>query len=94
MINHNSSHGSYSTNGIQKRPWAVAAYICGLSHLSRIDRLSLERRWKNIVEDLKIRGYNDTLSWIKAGSRIVEMYNSSNQDDKINFVCLVNQTSA
>ena len=33
LINHNSGHGSYSTNSIQKRPWAVAAYICGLSHL-------------------------------------------------------------
>ena len=93
LINHNSGHGSYSTNSIQKRPWAVAAYICGLSHLSRIERLSMERRWKNLVEDLKIRGYNDTLSWINAGSRIVEMYNNSNQDNKINFIRLVNQVN-
>ena len=91
LINHNSGHGSYSTNSIQKRPWAVAAYICGLSHLSQDDRLSMERRWKDLIEDLKTRGYNDALSWINTGSRIVEMYNSSNQDDKINFVRLVNR---
>ena len=49
LINHNSGHGSISTENLIDRPWAVAAYICGLAHMSTIERMSLERRWKLLV---------------------------------------------
>ena len=40
LIQHNSGDGSMSTQDIYNRPWAVASYICGLSHMTKIERMS------------------------------------------------------
>ena len=76
LINHNSGHGSYSTNSIQKRPWDVAACICGLSHLSRIDRLSIESRWKDLIEDLP-----DSTSKLKLMWTAIQLQNANHDGD-------------
>ena len=68
MMQHNSGNGSQFTQDIQNRLWAVAAYICGLGHMSTSDRMSIERTWKRMVLDLQRRGQHDTFSWINAGS--------------------------
>ena len=68
--------GAQDTADIRFRPWGVAAYICGLSHMNMSERISLERQWKVLVEDLLRRGHNCVFSWINAGSQIVESYNS------------------
>ena len=88
-IQHNQGTGSISTENIRLRPWAVAAFICGLIGMSRRDRMSLENRWKLKVQELKRRGYHDTFSWINAGSDIVRMYNVGQQTDKIHYVRLI-----
>ena len=41
LIQHNSGTGSSSTQNIRYRPWAVAAYICGLGHMSIAERMTL-----------------------------------------------------
>ena len=84
-----SGSGSSSTNNIRYRPWAVAAYICGLGHMSKIERMGLERRWKLLVEDLQRRGHHESFSWINIGCHIAEMYNSGCPIDKIRYIRLV-----
>ena len=48
LIQYNSGTVSRSAGDIQNRPWAVASYICGLSHLNRIERISLEKIGKSM----------------------------------------------
>ena len=62
LIQHNSGSGSLSTQDIMDRPWAVAAFMCGLSHMTKIQRMSLERQWKILVQTLKARGQNNSFS--------------------------------
>ena len=88
-LQHNQGTGSISTENIRLRPWAVAAYICGLNGMSKRDRMSLEGRWKWKVQELQHRGYNDSFSWINAGSDIVRMYNVGQQTDQIHYVRLI-----
>ena len=93
LIQHNSGSGSLSTENIKYRPWGVAAYICGLGHMSKVERMGLEQRWKLHVQQLQTRGQNDSLSWINIGSHIVEMYNFGNEIDNIRYVRLVSVNS-
>ena len=86
LIQHNSGAGSRSTEDIQYRPWAVGSYICGLSHLNRIERMSLERQWKIFVQNLRLRGRDDSFSWINAGEHVIDTYNNQNIDHHIRFV--------
>ena len=89
LIQHNSGSGSLSTENIRYRPWAVAAYICGLGHMTKVERMGLERRWKMHVQNLRISGHHESISWINIGSHIVEMYNSGNTIDNIRYIGLV-----
>ena len=83
---HNAGTGAVDTADIRYRPWGVAAYICGLSHMTTGERMGLERRWKRLVDDLIRQGRDDSFSWINAGARIVEEYNSGDGDEHIRFV--------
>ena len=93
LIQHNSGNGSQGTEDIRLRPWGVAAYICGLSHLSTVERMSLERRWKILVNQLQRHGQNNVLGWINAGTRIVDSYNYSNSEEHIRFVRCISQNN-
>ena len=55
LIQHNSDSGSQGTADIRYRPWGVAACICGLSHISIVDLMSLEL----LIEDLRSRGVDN-----------------------------------
>ena len=50
LIQHNSGRGSQSTQEIMDIPWYVTSYICGLSHMNKVHRIILERRWKLIFK--------------------------------------------
>ena len=89
LIQHNSGHGSNSTQDIRYRPWAIAGYICGLSHMLKIDRERLERNWKIKVQNLIARGTNDSYSWILSGQGLVESYNNGNTKNQIHYIKLV-----
>ena len=56
LIQHNSGRGSQSTQDIINRPWDVASYICGLSHIDKVHIMRLERRQKTYIQDLCFRG--------------------------------------
>lgn len=47
---HNSGNGSNGTRDIRDMPWGIAAFICGLNHVSKRGRMSIERNWKVLVE--------------------------------------------
>ena len=84
---HNNGSGAQDTSDIRFRPWGVAAYICGLSHMNMSERMSLERQWKYLVENLRRRGQDYVFSWINAGSQIVEDYNSrDDMNENIRFI--------
>ena len=86
LIQHNSGRGSQSTHDISNRPWAKASYICGLSHMNTIHRMSLERKWKSHIEDLRLRGYNDSYSWINGEKYVIEVYNEEHIHHNIRFI--------
>ena len=69
----------------------MGAYICGLSHMKTTERMSLERSWKEEVRRMQIRGQDESYSWIMAGRRVVQMYNSGtvDEDEHICFVPMV-----
>ena len=92
LIQHNSGCGSHGTEDIRFRPWAVVAYICGLSHFTKVERMSLERKWKISVQQLQQQGYNSIPTWVDAGSQIVNQYNLLNQNLCIRFVKCISMT--
>ena len=71
LIQHNSGTGLTSTDNVHYQPWAVSAFICGLSHMNRQERMSLERRWKIHVEEMQQQGQQDSWSWINVGQPLV-----------------------
>ena len=73
---HNSGQGAIETADPYYQPWCMGAYICGLSHMDKMGREELERRWK-IFNGLAIReGRRDIESRIEQGRRVVEQHNS------------------
>ncbi len=51
-----------------RRPYAVAGYICGMPHIDKRGRESLEQRWKKLILESK--------SQVLLGECIVESYNA------------------
>ncbi len=43
---HNKGWGAVGTADPQYRPYAVAAYSCGMGHMNRIECEGIERKWK------------------------------------------------
>ena len=75
--------------GTRDLPWAIGAYIYGLAHMNRIERMSLERDWKMMVQRMISRSINESYSWIMSGKRVVDIFNRGTDDDAehIRFVC-------
>ena len=50
--------------------------------------MSLERAWKEMVQNLRSRGQDSSYHWIMAGRGIVNLYNSGTDDENqhIRFV--------
>ena len=53
--------------------------------------MSLEKRWKEEVKRMQMRGQDESYSWIMAGGQVVQMYNSgtADKDEHIRFVPIV-----
>lgn len=87
---HNSGHGAIGTANPADRPFKVAAYITGLSHLTRAERMSLENQWRYHRNRVQV---DDPFNIINSGMRVVESCNNSYADDgrpeRIHFVRLV-----
>ncbi len=90
LRNHNSGHGAIGTANPADRPFAVAAYISGLAHYDRRQRMSLENQWRYFRNNLDV---DDPFEIINQGRRIVQNENAAaarmNRPEIINFVRLV-----
>ena len=93
LIQHNSGSGSRSTANIRYRPWAVSAFICCMSHMTKAERMSIENRWKIMIQDMIRQGRDDVLAWINVGEHIINMYNSGCTSEKLRFVRLISVTN-
>jgi hypothetical protein len=70
LYQHNKGWGAVGTADLQYRPYAVAAYICGMGHMNRVDCKGRERKWKYYN-----RRVNDVMDRIGQGQHIVVEYN-------------------
>ena len=88
---HNNGTGAQESHDPRDLPWAIGAYICGLAHMNRIERMCLEQDWKMMVQRMISRGINESYSWIMSGERVVDIYNrgTDNDAEHIRFVCHV-----
>lgn len=84
---HNAGSASIGTANLYNRPYAVAAYISGLAHLSKSERMSLEAQWRTYRNQLNS---DDPYQIICQGERVVQDYNiiasQNNRPERIHFV--------
>ncbi len=78
----NKGWGAMGTAEPQYRPYAVAAYICGMPHIDKRDCKCLEQRWKKFILESKSRGEIDVFTWVLLGERVMESYNAYQVDEE------------
>lgn len=79
LNNHNCGYGSSSTEPIHLRPFAVMAYICGFEGCDTM-MLSIERKWKEVRDNLIVQGMNDPREWARSGRSVIECANNQRSD--------------
>ena len=90
---HQRGYGARATSNPYYRPYCVAAYICGLSHMDKTQRESLERQWKLYNKGTLASGLRDLGSRIEQGQRIVNEYNETcDINEQIRFVVTIKRT--
>ena len=90
---HQRGYGARATSNPYYRPYCVAAYICGLSHMDKTQRESLERQWKLYNRGTLASGLRDLGSRIEQGQRIVNEYNETcDVNEQIRFVVTIKRT--
>ena len=91
---HQSGHGARGTSRPEDRPFAIAGYICGLSHYTPAQRMSLESQWRYYRNNLSA-GQDTPMNILRQGERLVIDQNRSAEmngiPERINFVCLWEQ---
>ena len=69
------------------QPYFLAGYICGMGHLSQLQRESLEGKWKRYVTSVINQGNHDLSSRVRKGEEVVEEYNENRiEEERITFV--------
>lgn len=98
LYQHNKGWGAVGTADPQYRPYAVAAYICGMGHMERVEREGIEKKWKiynRAIMQESSRRRNDVMDRIEQGRRIVVEYNEDQPYEEmfIRFVITVDRSS-
>jgi hypothetical protein len=97
LYQHNKGWGAVGTVDLQYRPYAVAAYICGMGHMNRVEREGIETKWKvyNRAIMQSSCGQNDVMDRIKQGHCIVVEYNEDQLYEEmfIRFVITIDRSS-
>ena len=61
--------------------------------MNKSERMSLERRWKLLVENFRARGQDSPYAWITAGAWVAEEYNNHHDStETIRFVLCTTPT--
>ena len=83
-----TDHKAHGIRAIVPGRWQ---YICGLTHMRTMEWISLDRIWKEFVQNMQMSRYDESYSWIMAGRQFFQIYNSGNEDKDahIRFVPLV-----
>ena len=75
----------------------MAAYICGMGHMNRVECEGIETKWKvyNHAIMQSSHGRNDVMDRIKQGHRIVVEYNEDQLYEEmfIRFVITIDRSS-
>jgi predicted GIY-YIG superfamily endonuclease len=81
---HNSTGGgSKGTADPRYQPYFLAGYICGMGHLTKAERETLERRWQR-YEGMEINQYqSDMFFRLAQGQRVVEEYNTDRREVQV-----------
>jgi hypothetical protein len=66
----------------QYRPYAIAAYICGMPHIDKKGHKNPEQRWKKFILESKSQGEIDVFTWVLLGECVVESYNAYQVDEE------------
>jgi hypothetical protein len=69
--------GAKGTAESQYRPYAVAEYVSGLSHLNEKSCEALEQRWKKYVHESMRGGTKDEYTWVMLGDCVAQLQNES-----------------
>ena len=98
LYQHNKGWGAVGTADPQYRPYAVAAYICGMGHMNRVEREGIEKKWKiynRAIMQESSHGRNDVMDRIEQGRRIVVEYNEDQLYEEmfIRFVITIDRSS-
>ncbi len=90
LYQHNKGWGAVGTADPQNRPYAVAAYICGMGHMNHVEREGIERKWKYYN-----RRVNDVMDRIEQGRQVVVEYNEDQMYEEmfIRFVITIDRSS-
>ncbi len=93
---HRSGRGSKGTANPYYHPYAVAAYICGMSHMGTREREHFECRWKQKNIHQINNGNTDLMTRIEQGRSLVTFYNQNCQDAEkhIRFVVTIRREVA
>ena len=90
---HNSGNGARATAPAYLRPFALFAYICGFSSISRSHlRFYIEQQWKVKRDNLIRQGINDQKRWAYCGRDIINRINDNDcfgvLSSELKLVCL------
>ena len=92
FYSHNTGNGAEGTEDAEFRPYCIAAYISGLSHMTRSERMELEQRWKDLVLYSVHHGVHTVWAKIEAGRQVVEDHNRKQKDPQF-YISLVETIS-
>lgn len=94
---HNRGYGSEGTACPDYLPWAIAAYISGMSHLSESERKGIEREWQELNRHSCERHQRNLEQMIENGRTVVNDHNSyceHHPDRKLNYIVLAQRRFA
>ena len=95
LYQHNSGRGARGTKDPYYRPYCVAAYICGMSHMETVDREAIEQRWKYYNRQAISRGQRDIAARIEQGYRVVREYNEDQlEEENIRLIVTIERAVA
>jgi len=91
---HNRGYGSTGTACPDYLPWAVAAFIGGMSHLSRSERMAIEHEWQERNTRSRINHRGKLEPTIKNGMQIVKEHNGHNRENegrKLSYIVMAHR---
>ena len=97
MKEHNRGYGAEGTACPDYLPWAVAAYMTNMAHLTRSERYSIEAQWQELNQRSLIQRRGNLEQMIENGRTILNehnRYHANTPDREITYVVLAQRRFA